>query len=87
MRQIQSKTRSIAKHGQNVDIKDLINDKAKDMPIGAVDRPEPVRRRSSSSNSSKEEIILFPEKIAALKRTQHCFQKDGEAYKGLLYVQ
>ena len=32
-------------------------------------------------------MIFYPEKVAALKKTQHCFQKDGEAYKGVLYVQ
>ena len=32
-------------------------------------------------------MIFYPEKVAALKKIQHCFQNNGEAYKGLLYVQ
>lgn len=90
MRQIQEKAKSIARFGKNIDIKDLIEDKM------AADPKEPANltgkrkqqgRRPSSSSSSREEIHLLPEKVASLKRTQHCFQKGGEAYKGLLYVQ
>ena len=90
MRQIQNKSRAIGQYGQNVDIKDLINGKMKEsshIRAGSIGRKDPAARRSSSSTSSKEEALFYQEKAAALKRTQHCFQKDGDAYKGLLYVQ
>ena len=73
-----------------MDIKDLMNDKLRDAPIDEVRGGLQASMKAEQLNASISKALpphpTAPSKPdARLERTQHCYAKDGDAYRGLLY--